>query len=213
MTRHNSGFVAASHPIPGPAFESRHFYCSCSIDYTAAHAFHAHCRRTGHVGSWLRSKYESKGHGSTIAGAILPSTSHELIPVAEHAVSNEDSPELSKLYELLLNAGPFISDDSGLGPPIDSEEADAIDEADIPAILLTKENHDSSDDGHDDVNIDHTQVIPSDSITASPLEARATSIVESTSLTETIIGTNRSDVSSRVDKDNPTSTRNVYIGS
>jgi hypothetical protein len=51
--------------MPDPASDSRHFYCSCGAGYTAAHAFHAHCRRTGHTGNWSRSRYQPKGHGSS----------------------------------------------------------------------------------------------------------------------------------------------------
>ena len=96
------------------------------------------------MGNWSLSKYQPKCHGSMTAGAILPSASRELSPVAEHAVSDEYSPELSKSNAPLHSDEPFNPDDSGLGPSIDGKEADAINEADIQAFLLTDKGHDGS---------------------------------------------------------------------
>jgi hypothetical protein len=208
MTGHNSEFVGASHPMPDPVSDSRYFYCSCGISYTAAHAFHAHCKKTGHDGNWSRSKYQPKGHHLMNVGVDLPSASIKLSPVMEHAVSVEHSPELSKPKKSLPDAEPFNFADSGLGSSIDGKEADASSRADIQAYLLTEESHHSSIGESKEVEADHTGVTWIDSIAACSVEAHATSTIRGTSLTKTIDDADSSGVSNRVNDDVSDSTSN-----
>lgn len=187
MTGHNSEFVAASLSIPDPASHPRHLYCPCGVSYTVAHAFHAHCKRTGHIGDWSRSKYQPKGHGSMTADADFASDASELPAVVERAVLIGDLAELPMSnVPLPAAAEPFNSDDSGVGSSIDGKEADAFDEADIQAHLLSEQSYNSNDDDNEEVKVDHTQVVSVGSTVAPPLGTRETPSVKSTSLAETI---------------------------
>ncbi|KAF3037702.1 hypothetical protein E8E11_000079 [Didymella keratinophila] len=166
-------------------------------------------QRTGHPGNWSRSKYQPKGYRLMDAGPVLPIASSELSPVAEHAVSVEHSKELFMSNESLLNAEPFNSDDSNLSSSIHDKEADAINEADIQAHLLTQKSHDSSDDDNEEVEADHTQVTLKDSTAAPFPEARATPIIKGISLTNTIADADSSNASSRIDNDDSDSASNT----